>query len=158
MKEKAKWLLAYFDDLISKNGGSGRSVQSWMYLVAGVGIIVSAVTMAMAAAVVAVYAALSPLVFAILSVPIPRWGWPGIKCTPAPLDTVFWGAYFVCLAGTWTAALNYISRAKMNSTNATKEITLAGLPQSPVPPTPTTTTTEVTVNKTVSGPSGKKKS
>lgn len=154
IRESAKWLLEYFDDLISKNQGQGRSIQSWMYLVAGVGIIVSAVVMAFAAAVVAVYAALSPLIFAILAVPIGPW--PGIKCVSAPLDTVFWGAYFICLAGTWTAALNYISRAKMNSTNATKEIALAGFPQKAAP-APTVTSTEVSATKTVTGPAPKKR-
>lgn len=142
-KSALLWVVAYFDDLISKNAGSGRSVQSFVYLFAAAGAVFSSIAMTVAAAAVGIYAAVAPLIAGLL----------GRSCPAVPLDAVFWGAYFACLTGLWAAAFGFITSAKKNSTNATKEITLAGMPAAPAAPAPAVVTeTSVTASKTTTAP------
>jgi len=148
MKAALKWVVDYVDGLITKTAGQGRSVQSFVYLFAGVAAIMTAVAMALAACIVGIYAAMAPLLCSAASV------FTGAICAPVSLDGVFWSGFFACLTALWAAAFGYIASAKKNSTNATKEITLAGMPQAPSPPPPpsTTTTKKVSVEATTTGP------
>jgi hypothetical protein len=92
--------LDYFDGLISKTGGNGRSIVNFGYLI----VIVCGVFSATLMTTIGVVAAARHTIAG---------------------DAAFWGVFWGSNIALWTAMIGFVSSNKKHSANVTKEITMS---------------------------------
>ena len=114
---------AFVDSLITPSAGKGRSATKWSFLIVVRAAVFSATVMTLGG----VYACVRP--------------------APAG-DYLFWGAYWTSNAGLWGLIIGFVSGAKKHQTDATKDITIAGMPGEDIPPPVPVSKTTTAVSKT----------